>query len=154
MNCSAKFGVIFLSRSIANIACKMKQSKIHQPKYWKFCGRNLAKILKKIAEWPKCIETASSRLEPHRIPIYLYELSSEFHSYWNMGREDKSKRFINDDKKIPNDKLVFLKIISNVSQLVAWNKNPNPPSAGRLSLISSGEICRLSSNSKDFFYMQ
>ena len=72
------------------------------------------KILKKIAEWPKCIETASSRLEPHRIPIYLYELSSEFHSYWNMGKEDKSKRFINDDKRIPNDKLVFLKIISNV----------------------------------------
>ena len=71
-------------------------------------------ILKKIAEWPKCVETASSRLEPHRIPIYLYELSSEFHSYWNMGKEDKSKRFINDDKKIPNDKLVFLKIISNV----------------------------------------
>ena len=71
-------------------------------------------ILKKIAEWPKCIETASSRLEPHRIPIYLYELSSEFHSYWNMGKEDKSKRFINDDKKIRNDKLVFLKIISNV----------------------------------------
>jgi arginyl-tRNA synthetase len=31
-----------------------------------------------------------------------------------MGKEDKSKRFINDDKKIPNDKLVFLKIISNV----------------------------------------
>jgi arginyl-tRNA synthetase len=72
------------------------------------------KILKKIAEWPKCIEAASSRLEPHRIPVYLYELSSEFHSYWNMGKEDSSKRFINDEKKIPNDKLVFLKVISNV----------------------------------------
>ena len=72
------------------------------------------KILKKIAEWPKCIEAASVRLEPHRIPVYLYELSSEFHSYWNMGKEDSSKRFINDEKKIPNDKLVFLKIISNV----------------------------------------
>ena len=72
------------------------------------------KILKKIAEWPKCIETASLRLEPHRIPVYLYELSSEFHSYWNMGKHDPSKRFINDQKKIPNDKLVFLKVISNV----------------------------------------
>ena len=72
------------------------------------------KILKKIAEWPKCIEAASVRLEPHRIPVYLYELSSEFHSYWNMGKEDSSKRFINDEKKIPNDKLVFLKVISNV----------------------------------------
>ena len=72
------------------------------------------KILKKIAEWPKCIEAASLRLEPHRIPVYLYELSSEFHSYWNMGKEDSSKRFINKEKKIPNDKLVFLKVISNV----------------------------------------
>jgi arginyl-tRNA synthetase len=72
------------------------------------------KVLKKIAEWPKCIEAASLRLEPHRIPIYLYELSSEFHSYWNMGKDDPSKRFINDQKKIPNDKLIFLKVISNV----------------------------------------
>ena len=71
-------------------------------------------VLKKIAEWPKCIEAASQRLEPHRIPVYLYELSSEFHSYWNMGKADPSKRFINDQKKIPNDKLVFLKVISNV----------------------------------------
>ena len=72
------------------------------------------KILKKIAEWPKCIEAASLRLEPHRIPVYLYELSSEFHSYWNMGKNDSSKRFINNKKIIPNDKLVFLKVISNV----------------------------------------
>jgi arginyl-tRNA synthetase len=72
------------------------------------------KILKKVAEWPKCIETASLRLEPHRIPIYLYELSSEFHSYWNMGKDDPGKRFINDKKLIPKDKLVLLKVISNV----------------------------------------
>ena len=72
------------------------------------------KILKKIAEWPKCIEAASLRLEPHRIPVYLYELSSEFHSYWNMGKDDPSKRFINDKRKITDDKLIFLKVISNV----------------------------------------
>tara|TARA_B110001452_G_scaffold112823_1_gene93619 strand:- start:5157 stop:6890 length:1734 start_codon:yes stop_codon:yes gene_type:complete len=72
------------------------------------------KILKKVAEWPKCIEAASLRLEPHRIPVYLYELSSEFHSYWNMGKENPNKRFINEKKIIPEDKLVFLKTISNV----------------------------------------
>ena len=75
------------------------------------------KILKKIAEWPKCIEVASLRLEPHRIPVYLYELASEFHSYWNMGKDDPSKRFINDKNKIPDDKLIFLKVISNVIKL-------------------------------------
>jgi arginyl-tRNA synthetase len=72
------------------------------------------RILKKIAEWPKCIETSTLRLEPHRIPVYLYELASEFHSYWSMGMDDVSKRFINDQKIITDDKLVFLKVISNV----------------------------------------
>ena len=72
------------------------------------------KILKKISEWPKCLEVASNKLEPHRIPVYLYELSSEFHSYWNMGKDDETKRFINNDKKISDEKIVFLKAISIV----------------------------------------
>ena len=72
------------------------------------------KILKKISEWPKCIDASSSKLEPHRIPIYLYELASEFHSYWNLGKQYPEKRFINDQKNISDAKLVFLKSISNV----------------------------------------
>ena len=72
------------------------------------------KILKKISEWPKCIEISSNKLEPHRIPIYLYELASEFHSYWNMGKENEKFRFIDKDKKLSDEKLVFLKIISSV----------------------------------------
>ena len=71
-------------------------------------------ILKKISEWPKCIDTASNKLEPHRIPTYLYELASLFHSYWNLGKDNPEKRFINDQKKISDDKLIFLKVISNV----------------------------------------
>ena len=71
-------------------------------------------ILKKISEWPKCIDTACNKLEPHRIPTYLYELASLFHSYWNLGKDNPDKRFINEQKKITNDKLVFLKVISNV----------------------------------------
>ena len=72
------------------------------------------KILKKISEWPKCIDAASRKLEPHRIPVFLYELSSEFHSYWNLGKQKPEKKFINDQKNISPDKLVFLKIISTV----------------------------------------
>ena len=72
------------------------------------------KILKKISEWPKCIDSASTKLEPHRIPIYLYELAAEFHSYWNLGKQFPEKRFINDQKNISQDKLIFLKAIANV----------------------------------------
>ncbi len=72
------------------------------------------KILRKILEWPKCIEISTNKLEPHRIPVYLYELASEFHSYWNLGKDDKTKRFLNEKNEISEEKLVFLKIISNV----------------------------------------
>ncbi len=72
------------------------------------------KILKKISEWPKCVDVASTKLEPHRIPIYLYELAAEFHSYWNLGKQFPEKRFINEQKKISDNKLIFLKAIANV----------------------------------------
>mgnify|MGYP001268477739 FL=1 len=71
-------------------------------------------ILKKISQWPKCIDISTNKLEPHRIPTYLYELASLFHSYWNLGKLNPEKRFINEEKKITDDKLIFLKAISNV----------------------------------------
>ena len=71
-------------------------------------------ILKKLSEWPRCIEVSSNKLEPHRIPTYLYELASLFHSYWNLGKENPEKRFINENQVISDDKLIFLKAISNV----------------------------------------
>jgi len=72
------------------------------------------KILKKVSEWPKCIDATSTKLEPQRIPIFLYELAAEFHFYWNLGKQFPEKRFINDQKNISKDKLVFLKVIANV----------------------------------------
>ena len=77
-------------------------------------SRDEINILKKISEWPKCIEVSSKKLEPHRIPTYLYELASLFHSYWNLGKDNPEKRFITDKKNITDDKLIFLKAISNV----------------------------------------
>ena len=71
------------------------------------------KILKKISEWPKCIENSCNKLEPHRIPIFLYDLASSFHSYWNLGKTNPEKRFISNNS-ISKDKLLFLKAISNL----------------------------------------
>ena len=34
-----------------------------------------------------------------------------------MGKDDPSKRFINDQKEIPKDKLIFLKVVANVIKL-------------------------------------
>jgi arginyl-tRNA synthetase len=71
-------------------------------------------IIKKLSEWPKCILISTQRMEPHRIPVYLYELSSLFHSYWNLGKDDPSFRFISDNKPTNLTKLIILKCISYV----------------------------------------
>tara|TARA_Y100000591_G_scaffold300110_1_gene293307 strand:+ start:319 stop:2037 length:1719 start_codon:yes stop_codon:yes gene_type:complete len=55
-------------------------------------------ILKKIFEWPKIIRIASIKYEPHRIPFYLYQLATLFHSYWSKGNEDEKYKFIKDGK--------------------------------------------------------
>ena len=57
-------------------------------------------LIKKIMNYHSIVESAVSLLEPHRIAYYLYELASEFHSLWNLGKVDKSKKFI-DASNLP-----------------------------------------------------
>ena len=71
-------------------------------------------IIKKLSEWPKCINITSQKMEPHRIPTYLYELATLFHSYWNLGKDNISFRFIKGNKETSTTKLIILKCISNV----------------------------------------
>mgnify|MGYP001344091127 CR=1 FL=1 len=52
------------------------------------------KLLRKISEWPKIVESSSKKFEPHKIPIYLYELVTIFHSYWSKGNEETKFKFV------------------------------------------------------------
>ena len=71
-------------------------------------------ILKKIAEWPKCVDSSCNKLEPHIIPFYLYELSTLFHSYWNIGSSNSKYRFIENGKIVSKARLIVLQAISIV----------------------------------------
>tara|TARA_B100000963_G_scaffold361479_1_gene397124 strand:- start:2290 stop:4014 length:1725 start_codon:yes stop_codon:yes gene_type:complete len=75
------------------------------------------KILRKIFEWPKIIETASFKFEPHRIPYYLYDLSTLFHSYWSKGNEDTNYRFLQ------NGNIKRFEILSVISLVALVIKN-------------------------------
>ena len=72
------------------------------------------KILRKVFEWPKIIESASNKLEPHKIPFYLYELSTLFHSYWSKGNEDNKFKFLENNKLKRQETLIFIYLISIV----------------------------------------
>jgi arginyl-tRNA synthetase len=71
-------------------------------------------ILKKISEWPKCVELSSTKFEPHRITFYLYELATLFHSYWSLGKENEEFRFILNKKKNNPNRLLLLQALSTV----------------------------------------
>ena len=69
-------------------------------------------LFRKILDWPKVIETASNKLEPHRIPFYLYELATLFHSYWSKGNEDSKYKFIVNEKIRNKNTLLIIKLVS------------------------------------------
>jgi arginyl-tRNA synthetase len=51
-------------------------------------------LMKKIALYPRLVESAATAHEPHRIAFYLYELASEFHAQWTRGKDAPYLRFI------------------------------------------------------------
>ena len=74
------------------------------------------KIIRKIFEWPKIIESSSIKLEVHKIPFYLYDLATLFHSYWSKGNEDIQYKFIEDDKIKRVEILAIINLITIVIQ--------------------------------------
>ena len=65
-------------------------------------------LIKKLSLWSKCLELSSNNLEPHRIPYYLYDLASSFHSYWNLGKENNDFRIIENENMALVHARVFL----------------------------------------------
>ena len=80
-------------------------------------NENEIKIIRKIFEWPKIIETASLKYEPHKIPYYLYEVATLFHSYWSKGNEDQNFKFIHDGKIKKSETLAIIILVAIVIQL-------------------------------------
>ncbi len=90
--CNARINSLFRSikiNSTNKLKINLKNFDINNFEY---------KLLRKIIEWPKIVDIASKKFEPHRIPFYLYELSTIFHSYWSKGNEDSSFKFLKDNK--------------------------------------------------------
>ena len=74
------------------------------------------KILRKVFEWPKIIESASNKYDIHKIPFYLYELSTLFHSYWSRGNEDEKYKFIENRKIKRNEIFAIINLVAIVLQ--------------------------------------
>ena len=66
-------------------------------------------LIKKYLEWPKIINLCQTNLEVHHIPYYLYELSSEFHAFWNLGKTNEDLKIIDHpDENVSKSRLYLL----------------------------------------------
>jgi len=74
------------------------------------------KILRKVFEWPKIIESASNKFDLHKIPVYLYDLATLFHSYWSKGNEDEKYKFIKNEKIRRNEIFAIINLTAIVLQ--------------------------------------
>jgi arginyl-tRNA synthetase len=72
------------------------------------------KIIRKVFEWPKIIESASKKFDLHKIPFYLYELSTLFHAYWSRGNEDKRYKFIENEQIKRKETLAIINLVAIV----------------------------------------
>ncbi|MEM6623378.1 MAG: arginine--tRNA ligase [Pseudomonadota bacterium] len=69
-------------------------------------------LIKRIAEWPRLVETAAHHNEPHRVAFYLYDMASDFHAQWNRGNDDPALRFVRkDDAALTQARLAMVKAV-------------------------------------------
>ena len=59
-----------------------------------------------LSNYLNTLETCISKLEPHRLTNYLYDLAKLFHNYYSQGSKDSTKRIILDD----NNYLMFARV--------------------------------------------
>lgn len=72
-------------------------------------------LVRKLAEYPRLIETAATHQEPHRLAFYLYDLASAFHSQWNRGSDNQDLRFIKvNDTNLSLARLGLVQVVSDV----------------------------------------
>ena len=55
-------------------------------------------VVKMAANFPRIVEQAADAREPHRIAFYLGDLAAAFHSQWNAGNDDATRRFVLADR--------------------------------------------------------
>lgn len=74
-------------------------------------------LMRRLALYPRLVESAAFAHEPHRISFYLYDLASDFHAQWNRGKDAPHLRFIMQND--PRMTLARLALVQGVVSVLA-----------------------------------
>jgi arginyl-tRNA synthetase len=72
-------------------------------------------LIRRIAQFPRVVEAASTAHEPHRIGFYLYDLAGDFHTLWNRGKDLPQLRFIYEsDRELTRARVALVASVKRV----------------------------------------
>jgi len=87
--------------SIINKAKSYEELKDFENKFENFeydtLTREEKEIILKILSWPYLLYHLSILKQPHKLANYIEDISSNFHTFWNMGKDDETLRMIDLD---------------------------------------------------------
>ena len=81
----------------------------------KFLSEYEWKLIWKMYSWPYVLKQTSETMQPHRITNYLEDLCSQFHFFWNKGKDDETLRMLDEnniDKTL--SKLLWIELFRKI----------------------------------------
>lgn len=73
-------------------------------------------LIRRLADWPRTVESAAQAREPHRIAFFLYDLAGDFHMLWNRGRDESALRFLQTDR--PDETLARVALVAATATVI------------------------------------
>ena len=87
--------------SVINNAKKLSNIDISKITFTDFDKLSISKfewdIILKLISWPYILQEAASTMQPHKLTNYLEDLCSNFHFFWNKGKDDSSLRMLDEN---------------------------------------------------------
>lgn len=93
------FYVQYAHARIASLGRKVAEAGVALPEHdLTLLDADELNVVKMAANFPRIVEQAAEAREPHRIAFYLGDLAAAFHSQWNAGNDDATRRFVLADR--------------------------------------------------------
>ena len=87
--------------SVINNANKLSNIDISKISFTDFDKLSISKyewdIILKLISWPYILQEAALTMQPHKLTNYLEDLCSNFHAFWNKGKDNSSLRMLDEN---------------------------------------------------------
>ena len=72
-------------------------------------------IILKLISWPYILQDAALTMQPHKLTNYLEDLCSNFHVFWNKGKDDSSLRMLDENNMASTiSRIIWIQSFRNI----------------------------------------